>query len=163
MVIAPELIATILTLMLPLPLSDGSRVRHLLRFTRRIALMMDFLGGRFGPLFAGARPRGSELREGVFPRLIPANRLAASLPRDLEGDDFVFLGAVGKATPALEFLPRRHPNIFMLAGEFKASHVLRGRCSNKAIAILNLFEHYLRLAFSVRSLLGIASKGRLLR
>ena len=64
--------------------------------------MMDFLGGRFGPLFAGARPRGSELREEVFPRLIPANRLAASLPRDFEGDDFVFLGALRRLDCAVE-------------------------------------------------------------
>ena len=80
--------------MLPLPLSDGSRVRHLLRFTRRIARTIDFLAGRFGPLLAGARPRGNALREEVFPRLIPANKLAAALPFDLEGDDVLLLGAL---------------------------------------------------------------------
>ena len=83
---APELTATILTLMLPLPLSDGSRVRHLLSFTLRIAPTIAFFEGRLGPLFlAGALPKGSVLLDGDLPRRMLFNKLDASPPLDFDG------------------------------------------------------------------------------
>ena len=96
--IAPELTATIFTLILPLPLSEGSRVRHLLRLTLRIALTIDLFAGRFGPVFlAGLLPRFKVLLGDDLPRRIPLSKLVAADPfdfdeeRDLDVGDFLRL------------------------------------------------------------------------
>ena len=67
--IAPELTATIRTLILPFPFNEGSLPKHPLRLTFLIAETIDFFEGFFGPLFFGFPPPVIAFK--LLPRLEP--------------------------------------------------------------------------------------------
>ena len=85
LLIEPELTAIILTLILPLPLRAGSRLKQLLTLTRFIALRTAVLEGFLGPLLLLELPIGEEI--GDLDLVRPPRRF---LNKAFASEDFAF-------------------------------------------------------------------------